>query len=274
MTSGQPVGTAPESDTATGVVVGVDDSNSARAAVAWAAAAAERRGLGLHLVEVLPGPETGDGTPHGRARALLYRAQGIARAIGPDLEISMRTLTGRVGPALVTYSAGATLLVVGSNGPGGPIPLSLGSILGEVTTHCACPVILVPARAEPHLRDDDAPVVVALDDGADGQSALAFAADTAHHRGAALWVLAGADAPGGGDSAGQTAAPLAQLQQNHPGLDVHTETVTGRLEDALLNADARAQLIVVARKRGMGGASGWSRHFLPVLSACPVAVVS
>jgi hypothetical protein len=46
-----------------------------------------------------------------------------------------------VGPALVSYAAGATLLVVGSNGPGGAIPLSLGAILGEVTSHSECPVM-------------------------------------------------------------------------------------------------------------------------------------
>jgi hypothetical protein len=40
----------------TGVVVGIDGSASARAAVMWGAAAASRRNLDLHLVEVLPGP--------------------------------------------------------------------------------------------------------------------------------------------------------------------------------------------------------------------------
>ncbi|MCD2191988.1 universal stress protein [Actinomycetospora endophytica] len=264
-----------------GVVVGVDDSHSARAAVAWAAAAARRRGLGLHLVEVLPGPGVETGTPHGRARALLHQAQGIARTISPDLTITVRTLPGRVGPALVSYAADAGLLVVGSNGPGGPIPLSLGSILGEVTTRCRCPVILVPARRELRPRVDDAPVVVALDDGPDGRRALEFAAETAHRYGAALSVLAGTTAPNREDSGGPSVGPpppaeLDQLHDSYPGLEIRTETVTGRLGDELLNAGSRAQLIVVAaRRRGSGGgqASGWTRHFLPVLSACPVAVV-
>jgi nucleotide-binding universal stress UspA family protein len=256
-------GTSPTAEPATGVVVGVDDSNSARAAVAWAAAAAQRRGLDLHLVEVLPGPGVEDGTPHGRARALLFRAQGIARSISPDLTITMCTLSGRVGPALVEYSADAALLVVGSNGRGGPIPLSLGSILGEVTTHCGCPVIVVPAGARRHA--EDAPVMVALDDDPDGQRALAFAADTAERRGAALWVLAGAD---GSDHDGE--AEIARLQASRPGLAITREPVAGRVEDALVNADARAQLLVVAgRARGVS----WARHFLPVLSTCPVAVV-
>lgn len=266
---------------ATGVVVGVDDSNSARAAVAWAAAAAHHQQVELHLVEVLPG-EAGSpdepGTPHGRARALLFRAQGIARTIAPTLSISMHTLPGRVGPALVSYAAEASLLVVGSNGPGGPIPLSLGSILGEVTTHCACPVILVPARAK--ARAEDAPILVALDDTPDGQRAVEFAAETAHRRGATLRALAAGDTADHDDTAGPSAptsvrSRLAQLGERYPGLDVRTETVTGQIDDAMLRADAGAQLIVVAsRRRGAGVTSGWTRHFLPVLSTCPVAVVS
>jgi nucleotide-binding universal stress UspA family protein len=275
---------APGAGTATGVVVGVDDSNSARAAVVWAATAADRRGLELHLVEVLPGQAgspSEPGTPHGRARALLTRAQGVARSINPNLTISMHTLSGRVGPALVGYAASASLLVVGSNGPGGPIPLSLGSILGEVTAHCECPVILVPASVRP--RADAAPVLVALDDTPTGQRALEFAADAAHRRGAALRALSGASRSDHDGSAGQPTATSArgqldQLAQRYPGLDLHVETVTGSIEEALLDAGATAQLIVVASQRrgaGLAGsATGWTRHFLPVLSTCPVAVVS
>jgi nucleotide-binding universal stress UspA family protein len=252
------------------VVVGVDDSTSARAAAAWAAAAAHRLGAELHLVEVLPG-QAGSldepGTPHGRARALLHRAQGIARAIDPGLTITMHTLSGRVGPALVGYTAGASLLVVGSNGPGGPIPLSLGSVLGEVTTHCECPVVLVPARGAATRRSGDAPILVALDDGPDGRRALEFAAETAHRRGATLRILT--DGPEHDDPAGP------QLGDRYPGLDIRTETVSGSIDDAMLDADAGAQLIVVAsRRRGAGPTTGWTRHFLPLLSTCPVAVVS
>lgn len=255
----------------TGVVVGVDDSNSARAAVAWAAQAADRRGLALHLVEVLPAAGgAGDeaGVPHGRARALLSRAKLIAHGISPDLEITMHTLTGRVGPALVDYATEASLLVVGSNGPGGPIPLSLGSVLGEVTTHCRCPVILVPAGGRTRARSEDAPVLVALDDSPDGERALAFAADAADRRGVALRVLSERESD-------QDSPQLAQLRERHPGLEIRTDTVPPPVEDELLGADASAQLIVApSRRRGGVLGSGWTGHFLPILCRCPVAVVS
>ncbi|HEY2195424.1 MAG TPA: universal stress protein [Actinomycetospora sp.] len=255
----------------TGVVVGVDDSNSARAAVAWAAQAADRRGLALHLVEVLPAPGGAAdeaGVPRGRARALLSRAKSIAHGISPDLVVTMHALSGRVGPALVDYATEASLLVVGSNGPGGPIPLSLGSVLGEVTTHCRCPVILVPAGGRTRARTEDAPVLVALDDSPDGERALAFAADAAERRDVALRVLT--------EQASDEDGPqLAQLRESHPGLEIRTETVTGPLEDELLGADASVQLIVApSRRRGGVLGSGWTGHFLPILCKCPVAVVS
>ena len=269
-------GTRPRSGAGGAVVVGVDDSTSARAAVAWAAVAAARRGSELHLIEVLPGPggSPGEpGTPHGRARALLSRAQGIARAIDPDLAVTMHTLSGRVGPALVGYAAGASLLVVGSNGPGGPIPLSLGSVLGEVTTHCDCPVVLVPASGAATPRRADAPILVALDDSPDGRRALDFAAETARRRGAPLWVLSGAAGAAGAEY--DEPAVRARLEERYPGLEVRTESVTGSLDDAMLRADAGVQLIVLApRRRGAALPGGWTRRFLPLLSTCPVAVVS
>jgi nucleotide-binding universal stress UspA family protein len=263
--------TSSASGRVTGVVVGVDGSNSARAAVAWAAQAAERRGLALHLVEVLPstgGAADEAGLPHGRARALLSRARSIAHRVSPNLLITMHTLSGRVGPALVNYATEAGMLVVGSNGPGGPIPLSLGSVLGEVTSHCRCPVILVPAGARTRARTKDAPVLVALDDSPDGERALAFAADAANRRGVVLRVLLGR-------AADQDSPRLAALRDRHPGLEIRADTVTGSVEDELLGADASVQLIVVpSRRRGGVLGSGWTGHFLPILCRCPVAVVS
>jgi nucleotide-binding universal stress UspA family protein len=179
-----------------------------------------------------------------------------------------------VAPALVAHAADAELLVVGSNGPGGPIPLSLGSIVGGVTRRCPCPVVLVPAGAHPG-RGQDGPVVVALEDTPDGERALAFAADVAQRRHVTLVPLVSA-APG--DGASTPPAALAALRERHPDLAIDPQTITERPAQALLRSDADAQLIVVpaaGRRAGAGSAtSGWTGHFLPILSACPVAVVS
>ncbi len=265
---------------ATGVVVGVDDSHSARAAVAWAAAAADFRGVGLDLVQVLPGsaPDGAAVTPdpaHGRARALLSRAQRTARSSRPNLPISMHTLHGKVASALVEYAANAQLLVVGCNGPGGPIPLSLGAIVGGVTRRCPCPVVLVPAASSSSYAQDG-PVVVALEDSPDGERALAFAAEAAQGRRVALVCLIGGASDG--DARARSEAGLSSVRERYPDLAVHPQSITERPAEALLRSDGEAQLIVVPsvgrRSGGPDSTAGWTGHFLPVLSACPVAVVS
>jgi nucleotide-binding universal stress UspA family protein len=266
----------------TGIVVGVDDSASARAAVAWGAVAAARRGVDLDLVEVLPfAPEqatatTGSapGTPYGRARALLARAERIARSCASGLTVTMHTLHGRVGPALVDYACEATMLVLGSNGPGGPIPLSLGAVVGEVTRHCSCPVVLVPPAARDRKRSDDGPVLVALEDGPDGDRALSVAAEVASHRGVPLTALVSAPAAETSDDAG----PLDRIREQHPDLRIDCRTITTSPSDELLAAGTQAGLIVVPsqgrRPSRARPTAGWTGHFLPVLSTCPVAVVS
>ncbi|NMO89516.1 universal stress protein [Actinomycetospora sp. TBRC 11914] len=274
--------TATETATATGVVVGVDDSASARAAVAWAAAAAVRRDVALHLVEVLPGPAdpadavggAGPAAPRGRARALLSRARDIALATSPGLTVTMHTRSGRVGTALVEHAADAALLVLGSNGPGGPIPLSLGSVLAETTRHCSCPVVLVPPATRRRAPSGEEPVLVALEDSPDGEKALAFAADVAARRGAALTVLGG---PAEAGTAGEPAA-LGRLRERRPDLTIRYRTISAPLADALLAADTDAGLLVTPPLRRRASrehpVAGWTAHFLPVLSTCPVAVVS
>lgn len=265
----------------TGVVVGVDGSASARAAVAWAAAAAGRRGATLHLVEVLPpgadptieGTDQ-PGTPHGRARAQLTRARQIARTTSPGLDVTMHTRTGRVGPALVDHAAEASMLVVGSNGPGGPIPLSLGSILGDVTRHCACPVVLVPAAVRASAAPTAGPVLVALEDGPDGDRALVFAADVAERREVGLTVLVS----GPNDANAVAPGQLAEVRRLYPDLPLELRTIEASPADALLAADADAALLVVTpqgrRRTREHPIGGWTAHFLPILSTCPVAVVS
>lgn len=271
--TGQRGQTTPEA-TARGVVVGVDGSASARAAVLWGAAAASRRNLDLHLVEVLPGPAD-SGIP-GRARALLSRARQTASAAFPELVVTTDTLTGRVGPTLVDHAEEAALVVLGSNGPGGPVPLSLGSVVGAVTRQCTCPVVLVPPAARSQAPPGGAPVLVALEDGPDGERALAFAADVASRRGAPLTALVST----GGADAGPPSEPdsLVAVREEYPGLVVRCRAISTSPADALLAEDDRAGLIVVPSQSRRSSrehpTAGWTGHFLPVLSACPVAVVS
>jgi len=269
---------------ATGVVVGVDGSVSARGAVIWAAAEAARRGDALHLVEVLPpstGPsEMGAGVPRGRARALLHRARGEAHTVSPTTPVTMATVQGRVGPALVSYAVHAGLLVVGSNGPGGPIPLSVGRVLHEVTTHAECPAVVVPAtRAGSPAAASSRPVLVAVDGTTAGELALAFAAETAHRLAVPLVALTtgkGRHRSRRGEEHELSTEEPARYQERYPGLTIESRDVTGRPEEYVLHAGRGAQLIVVSSLRpgaAAGSLVGWTRQLL-FYSPCAVAVVS
>jgi nucleotide-binding universal stress UspA family protein len=264
----------------TGVVVGVDGSRSALAAVRWAAAEAARRGAELDLVQVLPPADrSGVGLPHGRARALLYRATGAALAVAPATRVSMATVYGKVGPSLLSYATDANLLVVGSNGPGGPIPLSVGRVLAEVTARAECPVIIVPTtRADPSAPSSR-PVFLAAKNMTDDERALDFAAQTAHRWGVPLVALSrrtGRGRAGSGGGAGLTSEDAARYRERYPGLTIESRYVAGRIDGPMWWAQQGAQLIVVSsllRGSAASALSGWTRHFLPILSPRAVAVV-
>jgi nucleotide-binding universal stress UspA family protein len=259
------IGGGPGSIRAGRVVVGVDGSSSALAAVTWAAAEAARRDAELHLVEVLPAGDAAglaDGRPRGRARALLYRAAETARAVSATVPVSTTALSGKVGPSLVSQAAGADLLVVGSNGPGGPIPLSVGRVLGEVTSRAGCPAVVVPGRRTGPSSTSGA-VLVAVDGDTESEGALAFAADTAHRWGEPLIVLDPRDT---GDRPGG---------DRYPGL-VISSAAEGSV-DAVMRSDDSIRLVVLGtlrRSATASGVPGWNRHFLPLYCPCPVAVVS
>lgn len=153
------------------VVVGVEDSPTARVAVDWAAGLAGRRAAPLRLVHVVaPGAAT-DAGPWLAAS----RARALARGAP---EVDAVTVTGPVADVLAAQDAG--LLVLGSAGdvPGGPAVLA-GDVALRAIDRAACPVALVrgPAFRMPPPRGG--PVVVGVDGSPAGRAALAVAAGLA-----------------------------------------------------------------------------------------------
>lgn len=141
------------SPTAPYMVVGIDGSPEADAALEFALAEATLRGIRLRVVcaweppsaayvgeAFAASPDVFDAAEQ-HADATLRRA--LAR--GTDgVDIEAIAVEGRAANVLVEQAAGASLLVVGSRGLGGAKRLLLGSVSQDVAHHATCPLVIVP----------------------------------------------------------------------------------------------------------------------------------
>jgi nucleotide-binding universal stress UspA family protein len=144
------------------VVVGVDGSEGAAAALEFAAGEAALRNVRLRIVSAweVPAAVYGAGfTPPmdaGTLEAFGARAQEVAdeasatvKKLHPSLEVETRALTGQPADVLLAESSDAGLIVVGRRGLGGFKSLLLGSVSQQVVHYATCPVVVVnqPATA-------------------------------------------------------------------------------------------------------------------------------
>lgn len=148
----------PVGPEATGVVVGVDGSADAVAAVALAAAEADRTGEPLTVVHAwtepvifAPADEVIDVVATSAREeedvVLGESVAGLAEAY-PDLVVHPRLVHEQPATALLAAADGARLLVVGSRGRHGLTRVLLGSVSHTVLLHAAGPVLV--ART-PHI---------------------------------------------------------------------------------------------------------------------------
>lgn len=143
------------------IVVGVDSSDGAKAALRFALEEAKLRDAGLRAVHAwqfasigAPAIEAGTqplfGIEHAEAqRSVEASLEAALQEAIPDpgpVDVELRVVEGTAAGALVEESRGADLLVVGSRGLGGFRGLLLGSVGQQVAHHAACPVVIVPHR--------------------------------------------------------------------------------------------------------------------------------
>ena len=133
----------------TSIVVGVDGSAAAAAAVRWAAAEACRRQVVLRILSAWdepdwPGPAARAGDPALIAARRVQKA--LARVIGQPRfprRIACATPRGHPGLALLTEAGRSGLLVLGMTGIGA------AAAPGRVNRYCLwrarCPLVFVPA---------------------------------------------------------------------------------------------------------------------------------
>ena len=141
------------------IVVGVDHSPGAKAALVFADEEARLRGATLRAVHAWQYGYVGytgfEGTVpvlggdinelHAAAQAAL-EASVIEALPASDVEIEQRVVQGTPAGVLVDESRDADLLVVGSRGHGGFAQLLLGSVSQQCAQHAECPVVIVHAK--------------------------------------------------------------------------------------------------------------------------------
>jgi len=135
------------------IVVGVDGSEGAQAALGWAVDEARRRRAileavyGWHQVAVAPTHIAGD-VDYFAGKAMEVVDAALASADTAGVEIERKVIAGSPAQALLHESRKADLLVVGSRGRGGFTGLLLGSVSQQVAHHARCPLVIVPANAD------------------------------------------------------------------------------------------------------------------------------
>jgi len=283
------------------VLVGVDGSVSAQAALAWAAAEATFRHCPLRIVHTFTWPMIGD--PFGlnltesmndglRATAgwILGEAANQARRAVPDIKVTAELFAAAAAPMLLSQAQDAQLVVVGSRGLGGFRGLLVGSVSSTVAAHAPCPVIVV----HPHREGTAFPVspagrvVVGVDGSEVSAAAIRFAFQEAARRRVGVTAVHAAMPTRQHPSLHVPADIIEQVDRQLfaeameservlvPGIDVETKLVHSHPAQALIDEADGAELIVVG-SRGRGGFTGMLLgsvsqavlHHAP----CPVAVV-
>lgn len=270
-----------------GVVVGYDGSPGSDLALRWAAREAHDRGARLtifhawapeYLALNIEPPLYGIERQHGAE--LLARAVRYTEPIVGSGGVGTQLTCGSPARTLCERSAAADMVVVGSRGHGRLAGLLLGSVASQLAGHAQGRIVVVRGQSAPANRGPG-PVVVGVDVSAPSRAALAFAGEEAALRDAPLIaVCALADAPQRLGGARQMEEEFTHLltrwEKDHPGVTVLHHVTNGSPREALLDAGAEAQMLVVG-SRGRGGIRGMTLgsvtsavlHHAP----CPVGIV-
>jgi len=252
------------------VVVGVDGSPGAAAALDWAVAEARRAGRALTLAH---GWHEGAlvvvdvaGYDHTvlrselaeESRRLVERTAEEVRASAPDLEVHTISRSHDPRSLLLALAERAAVVVVGSRGRGPVASLLLGSVGAAVARHARCPVAVVrgASGAQP------GGVLVAADGTDVSVPAVELAYEHAASRGVPLTVLhacwdaravaRGVDVdqlPGAEDLRVSLSQTLAGLAEKYPDVRVVVDLESGLTERVVDEAARGRELVVVGHHR-------------------------
>jgi nucleotide-binding universal stress UspA family protein len=282
------------------VVVGVDGSPSATAALDWALDEARSRPARLWLVHALNQAHSDAFTranpvfaaeERRAAEELLETAVARARAVASGLDVRAVLQVGTPPAVLVSEARFAELVVVGSRGRGGFAGLLLGSTSLKVAMKAPCPVVVVRPPTDPGRAGSSAGrIVVGVDGSPCCEPALRFAFARAQRRGLGLTAVrvwrspaVYVDVPSSGmwlqlerKERAALAEHLTSWRERYPEVDVMERTVLGNAAATLVDESAGAELLVLGG-HGRGGVGalllGSVSHAALHHARCPVVVV-
>lgn len=149
---------SPHPHTSRTVVVGMDGSPRGEAALRWALEAGAHAGDIVRAILVRPRDTLLPGAslalqPHGRVPERDYSLEDHVAGLNIETVATVETRTVHGDPAteLVTASADADLLVLGTHRGGAVADLVLGSVGRECVRFSRCPVVVITPEAARHL---------------------------------------------------------------------------------------------------------------------------
>lgn len=284
----------------TGIVVGTNGSAGSARAVEYAALEAERLGVGLAIVHVLPDftalapttdifPTDLDADIEAIGRGVLQQAADAAAARGGPVTCQQVLRVGRTVPTLVEVGRDARMIVLGHETVTPLRRVHTGAVTMGVMARAGRPVVSVPADWRPPTGP--ARVVVGLKSSRHSAELLAAAFREASARDARLVVVHAWSLPSMYDDRiitrtreeAWTAAAtrdveglLAGNRAEFPQVDVEVRTVHDQAAHALLGeVDSPDLLVLVRRAHGFPPATnlGGTTRALLHRASCPVMVL-
>lgn len=227
------------------VVVGIDGSQAAIEAAQWAVDEAADRDIPLRLVYVIDERSSDTSIKLQYAESALRAATRAVEARATPVGIETSISYGAVDEALAEESKAAVMICVGSVGIGRVAWTLLGSTAANLVESAHCPVAII-RRHHNTGRSPRAPIAVAVENSADGDSAVGLAMHEASLRHAPLLAVGVWSAELGDFGYDELDRRMERWRNRYIGVPVHVVVARDGFCDHLAQTGDPVALAVIA----------------------------